>query len=54
MNAKEINVLVLAYMGDTIYEKYIREFLINKKIPNVNELQKHSVEYVRNFSNKKG
>ena len=46
MNAKEINVLVLAYMGDTIYEKYIREFLINKKIPNVNELQKHSVEYV--------
>ena len=27
---KEINSLVLAYLGDTIYEDYIREYLIKK------------------------
>lgn len=43
---KEINSLVLAYLGDTIYEDYIREYLINKKIGNVNDLQKESVNYV--------
>ena len=31
---KEINSLVLAYLGDTIYEDYIREFLIKKGIGN--------------------
>ena len=46
MNTKEINVLVLAYLGDTIYEDYIRKYLINKKISNVNDLQKESVKYV--------
>lgn len=46
MNTKEINVLVLAYMGDTIYERYIREYLIKKKISNVNDLQTESVKYV--------
>ena len=43
---KEINSLVLAYLGDTIYEDYIREFLIKKGIGNVNDLQKESVKYV--------
>lgn len=46
MNALEVNVLVLAYLGDTIYEDYIRKFLINKKIANVNDLQKEAVNYV--------
>ena len=46
MNVKEINVLVLAYLGDTIYEDYIRKFLISLGINNVNELQKKAVEYV--------
>lgn len=46
MNVLEINVLVLAYLGDTIYEDYIRKFLINKKIGNVNDLQKESIKYV--------
>lgn len=46
MNINEINVLVLAYLGDTIYEDYIRKFLIYKKISNVNDLQKESVKYV--------
>ena len=43
---KEINPLVLAYLGDTIYEDYIREYLINKGIRNVNDLQKEAIKYV--------
>ena len=46
MSTKEINVLVLAYLGDTIYENYVRRFLIQKKIANVNDLQKAAVQYV--------
>ena len=46
MNVLEINVLVLAYLGDTIYEDYIRRYLINKGIGNVNDLQKESLKYV--------
>lgn len=46
MNVLEINVLVLAYMGDTIYENYVRKFLINKGIGNVNDLQSASIDYV--------
>lgn len=46
MNVLEINVLVLAYLGDTIYEDYIRKYLINKNIGNVNDLQKEAVKYV--------
>lgn len=46
MNVKEINVLVLAYLGDNIYEYYIRKYLIDQKIGNVNELQKNAVLYV--------
>ncbi len=46
MNAMEVNVLVLAYLGDTIYENYIRKYLILKGIPNVNLLQKEAVSYV--------
>ena len=46
INNKDINVLVLAYLGDTIYEYYVRNFLINNKISNVNDLQKNAVNYV--------
>ena len=46
INNKDINVLVLAYLGDTVYEYYVRRFLIEKKIANVNDLQKNSVNYV--------
>lgn len=42
---KEINSLVLAYLGDTIYEDYIRLYLIKKGIANVNDLQQESVKY---------
>ena len=46
MQTREINVLVLAYLGDTIYENYIRKYLIKKGIANVNDLQKQAVNYV--------
>lgn len=46
MQISEINVLVLAYLGDTIYENYIRKFLIKSGLANVNDLQKAAVNYV--------
>lgn len=46
MNLLEVNVLVLAYMGDTVYENYVRRFLIEKGIGNVNDLQSVSIDYV--------
>ena len=46
MKVEQINVLVLAYLGDTIYEDYIREYLIGLGINNVNDLQKESIKYV--------
>lgn len=46
MDIMEINVLVLAYLGDTIYEDYIRRYLVKKGINNVNDLQTESINYV--------
>ena len=46
MNVDGINVLVLAYLGDSIYENYIRKFLIFKGIAKVNELQTEAIKYV--------
>jgi len=42
----EINPLVLAYLGDTIYENYVRRYLINLGLTNVKQLQEAAVEYV--------
>ena len=46
MNTKDKNVLTLAYIGDAIYEIYIREFLVNQGIAKVNDLQKNAIKYV--------
>jgi len=46
MNTKEINIISLAYLGDAVYEQYIREFLIKKGIAKVEELMKESIKYV--------
>ena len=40
------NMLVLAYLGDSIYETYIRKYLIDKGICKVKELQNESIKYV--------
>ena len=42
----DINSLTLAYLGDAIYEVYIREYLISKKIVKVNDLQREATKYV--------
>lgn len=46
MKTTEINVLVLAYLGDTIYENYVRRHLVDLGIGNVNDLQKRAVAFV--------
>ena len=46
MNPLEVNVLVLAYLGDAIYEQYVRKYLISKKIGNVKQLQEEAIKYV--------
>jgi len=46
MKTTEINVLVLAFLGDAIYENYVRHYLVKRGIGNVNDLQKETVKYV--------
>lgn len=47
------NSLVLAYLGDSIYEVYIRKYLIDKGIVKVKELQSESIKYVSASSQSK-
>ena len=46
MNVLEINILALAYLGDAVYELYIRRHLLDQKINHVNDLQTASLAYV--------
>ena len=46
MNVLEVNSLVLAYLGDSIYENYVRLFLIKSGINHVKDLQEKSLEFV--------
>lgn len=42
-----ISPLTLAYLGDTVYESYIREYLIRKNIfMKINDLHKYAIKYV--------
>lgn len=45
--------LVMAYMGDTIYERYVREYLIKKGVSKIGDLQKESLNYVSAKSQRK-
>ena len=38
--------LVLAYLGDAVYELKIRDYLVNENIAKINDLQKRSLEFV--------
>ena len=40
------NSLVLAYIGDSVYELYIREYLVKKGFVKVKDLQNEAVKYV--------
>ena len=46
MDLNLINVITLAYIGDAVYEVYVREYFIKTGIAKVEELQKESVKYV--------
>lgn len=46
MDTRNINIITLAYMGDAVYEVYIRKALIEKNIALVDDLQKVAVNYV--------
>jgi ribonuclease-3 family protein len=49
MDIKEVNSInagVLAYLGDSVYEIQIRNYLVNKKIGNVNNMDKEAVNFV--------
>ena len=46
MNVRCVNSLVLAYLGDSLYEEYIRIFLIKKNFLKVNDLQNEAIKYV--------
>ena len=46
MDNKFRNVLAMAYVGDSVYEIYVREYLFKKGIEKVNELQKEATKYV--------
>lgn len=41
-----INIITLAYLGDALYEVYIREQLIKKGIAKVEDLTKEATKYV--------
>lgn len=46
MDTRLVNVITLAYLGDAIYEVYVREFLIRNGYAKVELLQKKAIEYV--------
>lgn len=45
-SVNEVNALALAYLGDSIYELYIRTYLIDKGINKVNTLQEEAKKFV--------
>ena len=46
MDLRTINVIALAYLGDSIYEVYIRESLLKKGLVYVDDMQKEAINYV--------
>ena len=46
MNIDSMNVITLAYLGDSVYEVYVREHLIKMGISLVENLQREAIKYV--------
>lgn len=44
---EQMNPLVWAYIGDAVYELYIRTLLVSKSVPKVNQLHCESIKYVK-------
>ncbi|PMD68361.1 Mini-ribonuclease 3 [Companilactobacillus nuruki] len=45
-DVKKFNGVTLAYLGDAVYEVFVREHLLSKNIVKVNELQHQAKHYV--------
>ncbi len=48
-----MNILAIAYLGDSVYELYIRSYLLKQGIYKVKDLQKESLKYVSATSQRK-
>ena len=46
-NWQEMNALTLAYLGDAVYELWVRKHMLELGYEKVNELHKQAVSYVR-------
>jgi len=47
VKAEEIPILVLAYIGDAVYELLIRQYLIGMGVTRLNQLHERATGYVR-------
>ena len=45
--AIQVKTLVQAYMGDSVYEQYVRAYLISKPYKNVHDLHKKATAFVK-------
>ena len=46
-NWQNVNILLLAYLGDAVYELWVRQHLLEKGIAKVEEMHKNAVHYVQ-------
>ncbi len=44
---QEVNILSLAYLGDAVYELWVRKHLLEHGIAKVEEMHKNAINYVR-------
>jgi len=44
---RQMNPLVLAYIGDSVYDLYVRTYIVHKRKGMVNELNKKAVNFVK-------
>ncbi len=47
MEVNKINTTALAYIGDAVYEVYVRKYVLQKDSVNVNKQNKLAVKFVR-------
>lgn len=45
--ANQISPLQLAYIGDAVYELFIRNYIVSRKRVSVHQLHKESIKYVK-------
>jgi ribonuclease-3 family protein len=50
---KQLSPLVLAYLGDAVYETYVRQYVISQPNHRPNHLHRESVKYVSNRAQSK-